>query len=147
MEQRWQDLANLLSFPPGMGVGMGVGVGDMTPSHPHYPSHHYPYQVSTFSIRLELIFWLKFQLFQTSASIPQHSQFGHPHHPHPVLHNASLADIGPASQPHYATNLGSAVSSSMHLTNSTSETDAGATAYKMDHDMMYYSVKYFFFIN
>lgn len=56
MEQRWQDLANLLSFPPGMGVGMGVGVGDMTPSHPHYPSHHYPYQVSTFSIRLELIF-------------------------------------------------------------------------------------------
>lgn len=58
MEQRWQDLANLLSFPPGMGVGMGVGVGDMTPSHPHYPSHHYPYQVSTYSIRLELVFFI-----------------------------------------------------------------------------------------
>lgn len=28
----------------------------------------------------------------------------------------------------------------MHLTNSTSETDAGATGYKMDHEMMYYSV-------
>lgn len=42
MEQRWQDLANLLSFPPGMGVGMG----DMS-SHAaaaHYSSH-YPYQV------------------------------------------------------------------------------------------------------
>lgn len=78
----------------------------------------------------------------------QHSQFGHHHHhphSHPaVLHNASLADI--ASQPtgphHYGSNLGSAVASSMHLTNSTSETDAGNQTYKMEHDpMMYYTVR------
>lgn len=76
----------------------------------------------------------------------QHNQFGHHHHhphSHPaVLHNASLAEI--ASQPpashHYSSNLGSAVASSMHLTNSTSETDAGNTTYKMEHDMMYFSV-------
>lgn len=76
----------------------------------------------------------------------QHSQFGHHHHhprAHPaVLHNASLAEIAsqPASSLHYGSNLGSAVASSMHLTNSTSETDAGNTTYKMEHDMMYYSV-------
>ncbi|XP_065073145.1 segmentation protein cap'n'collar isoform X2 [Ochlerotatus camptorhynchus] len=114
MEQRWQDLANLLSFPPGMGVGMGVG--DMPPAHPH---PHYPPHYS----------------YQATGAIPQHGQY----HSHAaVLQNASLADIGP-TQPHYGPNLGSAVSTSMHLTNSTSETDAGATGYKMDHEMMYYS--------
>lgn len=77
----------------------------------------------------------------------QHSQYGHHHHhphSHPaVLHNASLAEIAsqPASSHHYSSNLGSAVASSMHLTNSTSETDAGNTSYKMEHDMMYYSVR------
>uniref|UniRef100_U5EX80 Putative bzip transcription factor nrf1 n=1 Tax=Corethrella appendiculata TaxID=1370023 RepID=U5EX80_9DIPT len=111
MEQRWQDIANLFSFQP----GMGMGVGEMPTPHPHYPTH-YPYQATT---------------------IPQHSQFGHHPHPH-VLHNASLADIT-QPQPHYGQNLGSALSSSMHLTNSTSETDAGATGYKVEQDMMYYS--------
>ncbi|CAO1419455.1 unnamed protein product [Diamesa tonsa] len=106
MEQRWQDLANLLSFPPGMG---------------------------------------------TSGSISQHGQFAHPlphhhHHAHShsaVLHNASLAEIASQPPPHhiqpYSPNLGSAVASSMHLTNSTSETDAGNSTYKMEHDLMYYS--------
>ncbi|XP_058811889.1 segmentation protein cap'n'collar isoform X2 [Topomyia yanbarensis] len=114
VEQRWQDLANLLSFPPGMGVGMGVS--EMPPAHPH---PHYPPHYS----------------YQTTGAIPQHGQY----HTHAaVLQNASLADIGP-TQPHYGPNLGSAVATSMHLTNSTSETDAGATGYKMDHEMMYYS--------
>lgn len=78
----------------------------------------------------------------------QHGQFSHNHHhphSHPaVLHNASLAEI--ASQPpsHYSSNLGSAVASSMHLTNSTSETDAGNATYKMEHDLMYYSVRFNF---
>ncbi|XP_055677774.1 segmentation protein cap'n'collar isoform X3 [Lutzomyia longipalpis] len=116
MEQRWQDLANLLSLSPGMGVGMGVG--DI-PSHPHYSSH-YPYQPS-------------------APSIPQHSQFTHPHSHPAVLHNASLSDLGAAGQPHYGPNLGSAVASSMHLTNSSSETDGGASGYKMDPDILYYS--------
>lgn len=49
MEQRWTDLANLLSFPPTMGVGMGVG--DMASTHAHYSSH-YPYQVSFIFILL-----------------------------------------------------------------------------------------------
>lgn len=75
-----------------------------------------------------------------------HSQFSHHHHhphSHPaVLHNASLAEIAsqPASSHHYSSNLGSAVATSMHLTNSTSETDAGNSTYKMEHDLMYYSV-------
>ncbi|XP_049296442.1 segmentation protein cap'n'collar isoform X1 [Anopheles funestus] len=120
MEQRWQDLANLLSFPPGMGVGMGVA--DMPPSHPshaHYPSHYPSYQPSG------------------AIAGPQHGQYHHPSHA-AVLQNASLADISPA-QPHYGANLGSAVATSMHLTNSTSETDAGTSGYKMDPEMMYYS--------
>uniref|UniRef100_A0A182KB57 BZIP domain-containing protein n=1 Tax=Anopheles christyi TaxID=43041 RepID=A0A182KB57_9DIPT len=120
MEQRWQDLANLLSFPPGMGVGMGVA--DMPPSHPshaHYPSHYPSYQPSG------------------AIPGPQHGQYHHPSHA-AVLQNASLADISPA-QPHYGANLGSAVATSMHLTNSTSETDAGTSGYKMDPEMMYYS--------
>ncbi|GAB0095618.1 segmentation protein cap'n'collar [Sergentomyia squamirostris] len=116
MEQRWQDLANLLSLSPGMGVGMGVG--DIS-SHPHYSSH-YSYQ---------------------QPSIPQHSQFPHPHSHPAVLHNASLSDLGAAAagQPHYGPNLGSAVASSMHLTNSSTETDGGASGYKMDPDILYYS--------
>lgn len=59
------------------------------------------------------------------------------------LHNATLAEstLTPSpQQPHYAPNLGTAVSSSMHLTNASHETDVGATGYKMDHDMMYYTV-------
>lgn len=116
MEQHWQDLANLLSLQPGMGVG------EMAPPHPHYPTH-YPHH------------------YQAATPISQHGpQFPH-HHPHHSMlhHNASLADMGP-TQPHYGPNLGSAVASSMHLTNSSSETDAGATGYKLEHDMMYYSV-------
>lgn len=87
-----------------------------------------------------------FRHLQTSGAMSQHSQFGHHHHhphSHPaVLHNASLAEIAsqPTSSHHYSSNLGSAVASSMHLTNSTSETDAGNASYKMEHDMMYYSV-------
>ncbi|XP_035790505.1 segmentation protein cap'n'collar-like isoform X3 [Anopheles albimanus] len=118
MEQRWQDLANLLSFPPGMGVGMGVA--DMPPSHPSHAHPHYP---------------AHYPSYQPSGGLgPQHGQYHHP----AVLQNASLADIAPA-QPHYGANLGSAVATSMHLTNSTSETDAGSSGYKMDPEMMYYS--------
>uniref|UniRef100_A0A1A9WBF1 BZIP domain-containing protein n=1 Tax=Glossina brevipalpis TaxID=37001 RepID=A0A1A9WBF1_9MUSC len=98
----------------------------------------------------------------------------HPHHHHhhhhatTVLHpNASLGDLCSA-QPHYGHNLGSAVSSSMHLTNSsahdTTDVSGGGgsgggvgavggvggigvgvvgannvSAYKMEHDMLYYS--------
>lgn len=123
MEQRFQDVANLLGFPPGMGFSMGVGAAEMAgPAHPHahYPPHHYSYQAT--------------------GSIPQHAGQYHSHAA--VLQNASLAELGGnAGQPPYyaAPNLGSAVASSMHLTNSTSETDAGASGYKMEHEMMYYS--------
>lgn len=79
--------------------------------------------------------------------MPQHDQFAHPHS-QIALHNASLADLGAAQstlplgpqQSHYAPNVGTAVSSSMHLTNSSHETDVGAAGYKMDHDLMYYTV-------
>ncbi|XP_046805390.1 segmentation protein cap'n'collar isoform X2 [Lucilia cuprina] len=129
MEHRFQDIASL--FNP---MGVVGGVSEMSP-YPHYPSHPYSYQ-----------------------SGPQHAQYPPPpphphHHHHAMLHpNASLGDLC-SSQPHYGHNLGSAVSSSMHLTNSTHESDvsgvgAGAVggsaaanigAYKMEHDMMYYS--------
>ncbi|XP_065371841.1 segmentation protein cap'n'collar isoform X2 [Calliphora vicina] len=133
MEHRFQDIASL--FNP---MGVVGGVSEMSP-YPHYPSHPYSYQ-----------------------SGPQHAQYPppppHPHHHHhhaaaaAMLHpNASLGELCP-SQPHYGHNLGSAVSSSMHLTNSSHESDvsgvgAGAVggsapnigAYKMEHDMMYYS--------
>lgn len=47
----------------------------------------------------------------------------------------------PPQQPHYVgSNLGSAVSSSMHLTNSSHDSDGGVSGYKMDSEMMYYSV-------
>lgn len=63
--------------------------------------------------------------------------------------NQTIGSIGtpiPAlatQQPHYAIpNLGTAVSSSMHLTNSSHDSDVlgAASNYKSDHDMMYYSV-------
>lgn len=71
-----------------------------------------------------------------------------------ALHNVSTGDTGanqsiptitslPSQRQHFATpNLGSAVSSSMHLTNSSHDSDVlGATSnYKTEHDMMYYSV-------
>ncbi|KAM7362055.1 NFE2 like bZIP transcription factor cap-n-collar isoform 2-T5 [Cochliomyia hominivorax] len=131
MEHRFQDIASL--FNP---MGVVGGVSDMSP-YPHYPTHPYSYQ-----------------------SGPQHAQYPppppppHPHHHHhaAMLHpNASLGDLC-STQPHYGHNLGSAVSSSMHLTNSSHDSDvsgvgAGAVggsganlgAYKMEHDMMYYS--------
>lgn len=123
MEQRLQDIASLLQPIPSMGVG--VGVSDMPP-YPHYPTHHYPYQ-----------------------GAPQHAQYPPPPpppHPHHHGHHAMLGDICPPAQPHYGHNLGSAVSSSMHLTNASHEAEVGAgaagatNAYKMEHDMMYYSV-------
>ncbi|XP_067618210.1 segmentation protein cap'n'collar isoform X2 [Eurosta solidaginis] len=127
MEQRLQDIASFFNPISSMGVDM--------PPYPHYPTHPYPYQ----------------------STAPQHAQYPpppppppHPHHHshHAMLHaNGTLGDICP-TQPHYGHNLGSAVTSSMHLTNSSHEADggpAGAAAsnngggpYKMEHDMMYY---------
>lgn len=94
------------------GMGMGMSVGDMAAS-PHYASH-FPYQP------------------------PQ--QFAHPH-TSMLQHNPSLELGLPPHQPHYPSNLGTAVASSMNLTNSTSDSD-GATggSYKMEHDLYYYSV-------
>lgn len=50
----------------------------------------------------------------------------------------------PPQQSYYPTpNLGAAVSSSMHLTNSSHESDVGAASgYKMDQELQYYSVNY-----
>lgn len=88
--------------------------------------------------------------FQGASSLSQHDQYGG--HQHMALHNVSTGDmsanqsiptIAPLQRSHYATpNLGSAVSSSMHLTNSSHDSDVlGATSnYKTEHDMMYYSV-------
>lgn len=146
MEQRWQDLANLLSFPPAMGMGVGDMSSHAAAAAAHYSPHHYPYQVNLDDKFIKTCFHWQFFYSQAGSAMSQHSQFSHHHHhphSHPaVLHNASLAEIAsqPAPSHHYSSNLGSAVASSMHLTNSTSETDAGNSTYKMEHDMMYYSV-------
>ncbi|XP_053946353.1 segmentation protein cap'n'collar isoform X2 [Anastrepha ludens] len=134
MEQRLQDIASF--FNPISGMGVVGGVSDMPP-YPHYPSHPYSYQGAA-----------------GIPAPPQHAQYPpppppHPHHHshHAMLHaNATLGDICP-TQPHYGHNLGSAVSSSMHLTNSSHDAEGGTTsaagsnagAYKMEHDMMYYT--------
>lgn len=67
----------------------------------------------------------------------QHSQFTHPAY-------SGLGELN-GTQPHYGHNLGSAVTSSMHLTNSSHDSaDNNSTSgYKIDHDMMYYSVSRF----
>nr|XP_036217509.1 segmentation protein cap'n'collar isoform X3 [Bactrocera oleae] len=137
MEQRLQDIASF--FNPISSMGVVGGVSDMPP-YPHYPTHPYSYQGAA-----------------GIPAPPQHAQYPpppppHPHHHshHAMLHaNATLGDICP-TQPHYGHNLGSAVTSSMHLTNSSHEADGGAAAaagaaggnvgaYKMEHDMMYYT--------
>lgn len=71
----------------------------------------------------------------------QHEQFPHSQM---ALHNASLADL-PAfppnpQQPLYTPNLGSAVSSSMHLTNTSHDAEMGATAYKMEQELFGFQV-------
>ncbi|XP_050317500.1 segmentation protein cap'n'collar isoform X3 [Bactrocera neohumeralis] len=137
MEQRLQDIASF--FNPISSMGVVGGVSDMPP-YPHYPTHPYSYQGAA-----------------GIPAPPQHAQYpppppphSHHHSHHAMLHaNATLGDICP-TQPHYGHNLGSAVTSSMHLTNSSHEADAGAAAsagaaggnvgaYKMEHDMMYYT--------
>lgn len=144
-EHRWQDLASMFSFPGAISMGVGEMSSHAAAAAAHY-SPHYPYQVcwkQLFLVNFLLILQLP---NQASGPMSQHSQLGHHHHHHPhsaVLHNASLADIASqsAGPHHYGSNLGSAVASSMHLTNSTSETDAGNQTYKMEHDpMMYFTV-------
>lgn len=93
------------------GMGMGMSVGDMA-ANPHYASH-FPYQSS--------------------------QQFAHPH-TSMLQHNPSLELGLPPHQPHYPS-MGTAVASSMNLTNSTSDSDGAAGgSYKMEHDLYYYSV-------
>lgn len=44
MDQRWQDVVNLLNFPPAMGMGVGDISSHAAAAAAHYSSH-YPYQV------------------------------------------------------------------------------------------------------
>ncbi|CAH1256146.1 unnamed protein product [Diabrotica balteata] len=120
MEQRWQDLTNLLSLPSSDGGGI----------HHHFSHHHHPLHNYT-------------------------------HHPHPhsmsyspeaargvLLHNATLpTPIGDlnSSVPYSnlgGTNFGSAVASSMNLTNSSEPMGESSNTphYKLEpsHDMVYY---------
>lgn len=139
--ERLQDFATYFSPIPSM-VG---GVSDMSPYPHHYPG--YSYQASPSN--------------GAPGTPGQHGQYGSganatlqpppppppPHHAAMLHHpNAALGDICPTGQPHYGHNLGSAVTSSMHLTNSSHEADgaaAAAAAYKVEHDLMYYGVSWF----
>lgn len=150
MEQRRLDIASLFSPLPGMSVGMNVS--DMA-TYSHYPPH-YSYQVNTSNYfrNANHLLTQSISNMQGATSLPQHDQYTA--HQHMALSgdmgaNQMVGSIGstippmPTQQSHYASpNLGTAVSSSMHLTNSSHENDVlGATStYKSDHDMMYYSV-------
>jgi len=135
--ERLQDFATYFSPIPSM-VG---GVSDMSPYPHHYPGYSYQATPSN----------------GAPGTPGQHGQYGSgataplqppppppPHHAAMLHHpNAALGDICPTGQPHYGHNLGSAVTSSMHLTNSSHEADgaaAAAAAYKVEHDLMYYGV-------
>ncbi|XP_076637956.1 NFE2 like bZIP transcription factor cap-n-collar isoform X4 [Colletes latitarsis] len=109
MEQRWQDLASLLSLP-------GAPDHFAHPAHPGYPGHG-----------------ISHSHYEAQRNV--------------LLHNATLAppvgDLNSTSPYHNAggsSNLGSAVATSMNLTNSSEPigTESGA-AYKSEPtDMMYY---------
>lgn len=123
MEQRWQDLANLLSLPsPGDASAM---------AHPF--SHHHP-------------------LHNYSHPHPHSMGYGPDAARGVLLHNATLTppmgeingtvpygNIG-------GTNLGNAVATSMNLTNSSEPMGEANAAphYKVEpsHEMMYYHVSY-----
>nr|CAD7427887.1 unnamed protein product [Timema monikensis] len=119
MEQRWQDLANLLSLP---GPVDAAAAANMTHPFAHHHHHHHYHGV---------------------AYPPDNSRSV-------LLHNATLAppvgDLNTTS-PYSSgsmigvSNLGSAVATSMNLTNSSEPMgDTTSAAFKTDttHDMMYY---------
>ncbi|EDV94476.1 GH21438 [Drosophila grimshawi] len=148
------DLATYFSPIPTMGV-VG-GVSDMPPYASHYTG--YSYQGPTGAAAPGMPPSAAQQYGQAAVAAPSlppppppHHSHGHSHGHHAaMLHaNSTLGDLC-SSQPHYGHNLGSAVSSSMHLTNASHEADAAASAaaaaaaaassnYKMEHEMMYYA--------
>ncbi|OAD57975.1 Segmentation protein cap'n'collar [Eufriesea mexicana] len=109
MEQRWQDLASLLSLP-------GAPDHFAHPAHPGYPGHG-----------------ISHSHYEAQRNV--------------LLHNATLAppvgDLNSTNPYHNvggSSNLGSAVATSMNLTNSSEPMGAeSGTAYKSEPaDMMYY---------
>ncbi|KOC63037.1 Segmentation protein cap'n'collar [Habropoda laboriosa] len=109
MEQRWQDLASLLSLP-------GAPDHFAHPAHPGYPGHG-----------------ISHSHYETQRNV--------------LLHNATLpppvGDLNSTSPYHNvggSSNLGSAVATSMNLTNSSEPMGAeSGAAYKSEPaDMMYY---------
>nr|CAI5826840.1 unnamed protein product [Callosobruchus analis] len=132
MEQRWQDLANLLSLPGGPGGpgdthGHGHGHGHPAFAHPlnYGHHHHHPGGPAAVSYAADA---------STAARV--------------LLHNASLApplhDFN-SSVPYSnlgGTNLGNAVATSMNLTNSSEPMGESSSAphYKLEpaHDVVYY---------
>uniref|UniRef100_A0A1B6CJH7 BZIP domain-containing protein n=1 Tax=Clastoptera arizonana TaxID=38151 RepID=A0A1B6CJH7_9HEMI len=119
MEQRWQDLANLLSLPD--------------PNHHHHPYHHFHGPTS----------------YPGSANSHHGGYHSTDSSRSVLLHNATLAppmgDLN-SSIPYPSiggsSNLGSAVATSMNLTNSSEPmgSEHQSVNFKMEtpHDMMYY---------
>lgn len=160
--ERLQDLATYFSPIPSMGVSE---MPYPPPPPPHYTG--YSYQSSASAMPPSAQHAAQYgQAAAAAATLapppppPHHGHghgHGHGHHAAAMLHaNSTLGDLCSAAaaggQPHYGHNLGSAVTSSMHLTNSSHDADGAAAAaaaaaahagsnYKMEHEMMYYAVR------
>ncbi|CAG7820529.1 unnamed protein product [Allacma fusca] len=145
MDQRWQELASLLSLQPQHdqnGTPLPPPLPHHFPSH-HHHHHHLHHPTSS--------------LHHHSMHHPPFSSAGPPAVPYPdttrsvLLQNASLPVPPPeinatSSYPNVAMgpppNLGSALASSMHITNSSDPMIDPSSHYKMieptHHEMLYY---------
>lgn len=171
MEQHIHGLTNIFNPLPGMTM-MGNGMPEMSGPYTHYASTHpYPptgsYQAAAAAAAAS---------YGGAAGAQTQNQnllYSTPHHHAAMLPpNAALMNEFCNTQPHYGHNIGSAVSSSMHITNSAHDGSdfnmafgvgiggmGGAnsnslnilgnnanipapTAYKMEHDMLGYTVSY-----
>ncbi|CAB0005831.1 unnamed protein product [Nesidiocoris tenuis] len=144
MEQRWQDLASLLSLPPEQAYGHHHGhhghphplgsslshtahhhssLAGTPPAHHLHPGYHPPHPAAATAAPLELP-----AVVAKSAAVPSPN----PHHYHPSSAMSS------------SNNVGSAVASSMNLMTNSSEPMGGeappTSGFKIEnpHDMLYY---------
>ncbi|ODM90841.1 Segmentation protein cap'n'collar [Orchesella cincta] len=147
MEQRWQDLANLLSLQSSSHDPSGAGLHQPIPHHfaphpyhPHHHHHHHPHAPTPLHHSMHPPHF--------GSGVPPTTPYSTDTARSVLLQNATLAPPELNSTGPYgnvgmgaSSNLGSAVASSMHLTNSSEPMIDPSSHYKMmdpSHDMLYY---------